>query len=134
MKQQEERHPIISHTTIILCVVYIALVTIFFYLLHAKTDAPFGFTEISFSFVAGIVLALLLQWNRAIIKKNAYLGLIAGIFVIVCLVYALFLPYVGPYTTTFAIIGSLIAIAYFVYCFMRYRKLDALKAKLNNKR
>jgi O-antigen/teichoic acid export membrane protein len=134
MKQQEEHHPIISIMTIIFCAVYVALVAIFLYLLHTKTDAPFGLVEISFAVVAGIVLGLIVQWTRSIIRKNPYLGLVAGIFVIVALVYALFLPYNGPYTTGFAIVGSLIAIVYFVYCFFLYRKLDAVRNKPDSKR
>lgn len=127
--QDKQNHPIVSITTIILAVVYVVLVMLFFFLLHSKTDAAFGLVEVGFAIISGIILALLLQWNRSIIKKNPYLGLVAGIFVIVTLVYALFLPYSGPYTTAFATVGSSIAIFYFVYCFFRYRKLDALKAR-----
>ena len=109
-------------TTIILTIIMLVIPLAFFLLLDQKTGVGFGLAEIFFSIVFAILTTIFLLWIRSFMRTRPYLGFIIGLIVLMAFEYGLFLRYVGPYTTTFAMITSLIVLVYFGIFFFKYRK------------
>ena len=112
----------IGLATIIVGVLLAILSILFFYLLGTKTDLKFGIAQIIYSIALGLLAVFFLYWLTLLMKKNAYLGLITGIAAIIASIYAIFVKYSGPYTTTFAIITGVILIIYLFIHFFKAKK------------
>ena len=113
-------------TTIILAIIMLILPLVFFFLLSQKTEASFGFIQILFSIVFAIIVTLFLLWLKSFMKNRPYLGFIIGLIALGFSNYGLFFRYKGPYTKTFAIIGSLIVLVYLGFYLFKYRKQNIL--------
>ena len=122
--QKEETKPgfIPSIMTIVLFIIMLVIPIVFFVLLDNVTNAGFGIKEILFSIAFAIATTLFLTWIKSFMKNRPYLGLIIGLIILVSFEYSIFLKYIGPYTTTFAIITGLIILIYFGYYFLKFKK------------
>ncbi len=109
-------------TTIILGILLAVISVLFLYLLNTKTGAPFGLTQVLYSIVIGIIATFFFYWLNLLMRNNAYMGMIIGIAALGASVYALFVKYSGPYTTTFAIILSIIVLIYLFIQFFKTKK------------
>ena len=107
---------------ITISIIFLVIPLTFFFLLSQKTEASFGFIQILFSVVFAIIVTLFLLWLKSFMKNRPYLGLIIGIIILGFSDYGLFFRYKGPYTTTFAIISTLIVLIYLGFYFFKYRE------------
>lgn len=103
-------------------IAFIILAELFLYFLKVKTGAEFGIVQIIFGIIAGVVIALFLIWVRFIIAGNKYLGTFISLVAILAVPYALTRKYQGTYTTTFMIIGIVMALAYTIFYFVKAGK------------
>lgn len=101
-------------------IAFIAICELFFYFLSAKTSVDFTIGQIIFGLVAGISLTLFLLWTRFIMASNKYLGGFISLTGILATTYALTRKFQGTYTTTFMVIGIVIALAYTIYYFIKF--------------
>ncbi|MBM3231965.1 hypothetical protein FJZ21_01135 [Candidatus Pacearchaeota archaeon] len=108
--------------TVISGVLFILICELFLYFLSTKTDATFGLTQIMFGAISGIVLTLYLIWTRFIMASNRFLGLFLSLGGIISVGYALTRKYQGFYTTTFLIIGIILALFYTIFYFIKSDK------------
>ncbi len=108
--------------TVIFGIAFLILTETFFYLLSEKTSSQFGLTQIAFALMLAIVITLFLGWIRLIIRNNKYIGLFMGIVGTAAMVYALTIRYKGAYTTTFAIIGTILILIYIGMQFIKATK------------
>ena len=120
-KQKDHRFHL-DKITIFTAISFIILCDAFLYLLSVKTSEPFGIVQILFSIMSGAVMALFLVWTRFIMTTNRFMGAFLSIAGIVATSYALTRKYQGGYTTTFLIMGIVIALAYTIYYFIRFGK------------
>ena len=112
----------LDKSTILALIAFIALSGLFFYFLSIKTETVFGFVQVIFAIITGIVITLFLMWIRFMISSNKYLGAFISIVGIVAIVYALTRKYQGTYTTTFITIGIILAMAYTISYFIKFYK------------
>lgn len=110
--------------TIIVGVLITIISIIFLYILSIKTPATFGFAQVLYSIALGIVSMFFLYWIHLFMRKNPYLSLIIGLVALAACIYALFVRYKGPYTTTFAIILGLIVLVYLFMQFAKAKKMN----------
>lgn len=107
------KHFIFNYTSLILLIVFLIIPLAFFFLLSTKIpEESFGVAEIAFSIIFAVLATAFLVWTKSLEMKNTYLGTIIGIIALGVLDYALFIRYKGPYTTTFAIISSVIVLIF----------------------
>ncbi|MBS3081331.1 hypothetical protein J4416_00130 [Candidatus Pacearchaeota archaeon] len=106
--------------TISLSISLMLISVLFLYILSLKTGSSFGFKEIAFGIVSGIVMTLFLIWAKFLMSGNKYLGAIIGFVGTISTTYALTRKYHGPYTTIFMSIGALLALAYIIIQYTKY--------------
>lgn len=109
----------IGISTVVAAILFLIITEAFFYLLSTKTSAPFGLGEMLFALALAIVITLFLLWMKFIMRSNRYLGAIVGVVAIGGMIYALNKQYSGPYTTTFASIAAVVALAYIIIHFWK---------------
>ncbi|MGV8142825.1 MAG: hypothetical protein ACP5NS_04310 [Candidatus Pacearchaeota archaeon] len=109
-------------TTVIFGILFLILAEAFLYLLSAKTGVLFGVKEIIFGVMLAIVITLFFAWVKYIIGVNKHLGAIIGIVGTGASVYGLTRKFSGPFTTTFAIIGTIIALGYVLIQFLKAKQ------------
>lgn len=106
--------------TIVLAIIMLIIPITFLYMLSISSTAlfspgyepKFGVSEILFSVAFAILAVLFLRWIKIIIRKNPYLGLIAGIVILSVFEYALFFRFKGPNTIIFAIVTGVVILIY----------------------
>ena len=125
-EDEEDSEPIennkrfsVGLATIVAGILFLILAEAFLYLLSAKTGAPFSTNEIIFGIILAVVITLFLAWVKFVMKLNKYAGVIVGIIGTGASVYGLTRKFTGPYTTTFAIIGAVIALGYVLINFIK---------------
>lgn len=123
MKQDSNEIKIFDWLDGILAAVILVLSLAFYLLLNAKTSSGFGFSEIVFSFMIAIFASLFLVWNKSLMIKNHYLGIIMGIVALVISIYAIYFRYHGPYTLTFSLISVAVILAYLGFTFFKYHSV-----------
>ena len=121
MKKEQQKTIALSLLNIALYVFYFLLILTFFFLLDKQKSLGFGFTEILIALAGSILLASFLIWVKSMMPNNSLLSLIFGLIIVGSLLYALFIRFNGPYTLTFAAIGSLASVAYLLFYFFKYR-------------
>jgi hypothetical protein len=117
-------------STIIITIIMLIITLSFFYLLGTQVslspglgdDGKFGAGEIVFALISASVAVALLIWIKNFMANRPYLGAIIGILALAAYEYVLFQRYTGPYTTTYAIIITIVVLAYLGYFFIKYRK------------
>ncbi len=124
---REER--ILSLPTILLFILYAVILLAFFFLLDKQTNAGFGLAEILFAIVSAGLMTGIFAGSAYLMRSNIYLGSVFGIIFIFALVYALFMRFRGPYTTMFAVIGSIIGVIYLIYSFIITCRENRIKNK-----
>jgi|SRR3989338_850466 len=118
---QDQRFTL-DYLTIFLVILLILTSELFLYFLSVKTQVSFGFKEIVFGLVSAMSMSLFLIWTRFILVSNKYLGIIIEILGIVAIAYALTKKYQGIYTTTFILIGIVIALTYTIFYLLKSNK------------
>ena len=118
---QDQRFTL-DYLTIFLVILLILTSELFLYFLSVKTQVSFGFKEIVFGLVSAMSMSLFLIWVRFILVSNKYLGIIIEILGIVAIAYALTKKYQGIYTTTFILIGIVIALTYTIFYLLKSNK------------
>ncbi len=120
--QDEKKGFSVGLSTIIVGILFLILVETFLYLLSIKTDAEFGIGKIISGIIISIAIISFFIWVKYIIQINKHLGTIIGITGTGASVYSLTRQFKGPYTTTFAIIGTIIALGYVLMQFIKSKK------------
>ncbi|MSS74174.1 hypothetical protein EXS72_00855 [Candidatus Pacearchaeota archaeon] len=120
--QDEKKGFSIGISTIITGILFLILVETFLYFLSTKTDAEFGVEKIIFGIIISTAIISFFIWVKYIIQINKHLGTIIGITGTVASVYGLTRQFKGPYTTTFTIIGTVIALGYVLMQFIKSKK------------
>jgi len=123
-KEEAQETRVISIYSILLLISYAMIITAFLFLLNKQQNTGFGVSEIIFSIIAALLLTSMFIVAKLLMRANACLGLAFGLVFILSLLYALFTRFTGPYTTTFAVIGSLVALIYMGIYFFKYRTLS----------
>ncbi len=113
----------LSLSTIILGILFLVICEMFLYFLSTKTDASFSLSEIILGIFISLVITLFFSWARYIMNSNKYLGIIIGITGTGSTIYMLTRKFVGPYTTIFVILGTIIGIGYLLIHFMKLNKI-----------
>lgn len=122
---REETKPLfhMGKSTIIILIFFLALFISFYYLLNQQVPTKeFGWQQILMAVTIAVIATAVLSLSRGIMHRNPELGLATGVTGIIIALVALFSIYRGPYTTKFAIAGSLAAAIYIGWAFWRNRK------------
>lgn len=112
----------VDKLTTITAISFVILAELFFYFLKIKTNADFGWVQIVFGIIIGLVMALFLVWIRFIMASNKYMGGLISVAGIIAVAYALTRKYQGTYTTIFLSIGILLALFYTFFYFIKSNK------------
>ncbi len=89
-----------------------------------RSNFDFGVGKILFSLAFAALMTGFLLWTKSMVTKNAYLGTIIGVIVVVILGYAFYLQYRGTYSTIFMGVTGAVVLAYLGMNFFKYKKED----------
>jgi hypothetical protein len=112
----------IDKLTVFTLLALVIICELFFHFLSLRAGGMYGFKEMIFAVVTGIVMTLFLLWCRFIMASNRFLGGFISVAGIIAFVYALTRKYQGPYTITFMSIGICLALFYTIFYFVKFKK------------
>ena len=113
----------IGISSLILLVFLIILFIAFYYLLNQQVPTKIvGWQQIAMAIVVAIISTVSLGLARGIMHRNPALGIASGLAMLIIALYALFAKYSGPFTTKFAIVGSLGVLVYLGIAFWKSAK------------
>lgn len=118
---------------LILFAVFLIISAAFFWRLDSVLGVGFGFKEIIYSIVIGILITTFLIWIKSITKKSSYLGLSIGFMVLITFIVSVRTKYVGPNTTVFIIIFTLAFGGHIAWTFLKYLKNSEKKEEFDDK-